>query len=142
MFDEEVVFQFETPSLVTIGLVSGVVYFEAKPDEPIDIRLARLAREALFEHVEDRPWAEVVDLRDVAFVDQTARDYFAQDHGRPPVATAVVTGDRVGSFIGESFTKHSHPTWPAETFDDVETAYRWALERLSAAKGTRDRPAD
>ena len=84
--------------------------------------------------------ANLVDLRDMLFVDSKTRDYAAAQY-RPHVAgQAIVIGSKISSYFANIFLKFSRPKVPTKLFTDVEEALKWLkiqLERRRRAERAR-----
>lgn len=81
--------------------------------------------------------ANLVDLRDMLFVDSKTRDYAAAQY-RPHVAgQAIIIGSKISSYFANIFLKFSRPKVPTKLFTNEEDALNWLsiqLERRRRAE--------
>ena len=74
--------------------------------------------------------ANLVDLRDMLFVDSKTRDYAAAQY-RPHVAgQAIIIGSKISSYFANIFLKFSRPKVPTKLFTNEEDALSWLYGQL------------
>ncbi len=78
--------------------------------------------------------ANLVDLRDVSFIDSNARTYAAAQY-RPHVAgQAILIESRISSYFANLFLKFSKPKVPTKLFTKEEDAIIWLKAQMAARK--------
>ncbi len=80
--------------------------------------------------------ANLIDLRDMFFVDSKTRDYAASQY-RPHVAgQAIVIESKISSYFANLFLKFSRPKVPTKLFTLEEEAIGWLKEQLERRRRT------
>lgn len=79
-----------------------------------------------------KPVAVVVDMRAIAFADHDTRDLFAAfDAGGVEVATALLVGPRVATFLANRWVNESQPNRTTALFEDEAEAIDWARQQVT-----------
>ena len=79
-----------------------------------------------------KPVAVVVDMRAIAFADQDTRNlYAAFDAGGVEVATALLVGPRVATFLANRWVNESQPKRSTAMFQDEAEAIDWARQQVA-----------
>lgn len=80
-----------------------------------------------------KPVAVVVDMRSIAFADHETRDTFAAfDAEGVEVATALLVGPRVATFLASRWVNESQPARATAMFQDESEAIDWARQQVAA----------
>ena len=78
----------------------------------------------------DRLCANLMDIRDMLFIDSKTRAYAAAQY-RPHVAgTAVLIDSKVSSYFANIYLKFSQPKVPTRLFTSEDEALQWLHEQL------------
>ncbi len=78
--------------------------------------------------------ANLIDVRDMFFVDSKTREYAAAQY-RPHVAgQAILIESRVSSYFANLFLKFSQPKVPTKLFTKEDDALKWLKEQLEKRK--------
>ena len=78
--------------------------------------------------------ANLVDIRDMFFVDSKVRDYAAAQY-RPHVAgSAILTESVFNKYFANLFLKFSKPKVPTKLFTKEEDAIAWLKEQMTKRK--------
>ena len=84
------------------------------------------------ELAEGEPVAVVVDMRLIAFADHETRDtYAAFDAEGVEVATALLVGPRVATFLASRWVNESQPIRSTAMFQDEAEAIDWARNQVA-----------
>jgi hypothetical protein len=79
---------------------------------------------------EEKLCANLIDIRDMMFIDSKTRTY-AADQYRPHVAaTAIVVESRMSSYFANLYLKFSKPKIPTRLFTKVDEAERWLKNKM------------
>ena len=78
--------------------------------------------------------ANLVDLRDMLFVDSKTREYAAAQYRSHVAGQAIVIGSKVSSYFANIFLKFSRPQVPTRLFTNVDEAVKWLKEQLERRK--------
>lgn len=82
----------------------------------------------------DRLCANLVDIRDMIFIDSKTRAY-AADQFRPHVAaTAIIIDSKISSYFANIFLKFSKPKFPTRLFTNEEEAVSWLKQQIEKRK--------
>lgn len=74
--------------------------------------------------------ANLIDLRDMLFIDSKTREYAAAQY-RPHVAgMAMLVGSKVSSYFANIFLNFSKPKVPTRLFTNEDEAIKWLKEQL------------
>ncbi len=78
----------------------------------------------------ERLCANLIDIRDMTFVDSKTRAYAAAQY-RPHVAgTAILIESRISSYFANIFLKFSQPKVPTRLFTSEPDAIKWLQEQI------------
>ena len=79
---------------------------------------------------QERLCANLVDIRDMMFIDSKTRAYAAAQY-RPHVAgTAILIDSKISSYFANIFLKFSQPKVPTRLFTNEDDAVRWLTEQI------------
>jgi hypothetical protein len=79
---------------------------------------------------QERLCANLIDIRDMLFIDSKTRAYAAAQY-RPHVAAAAILIDsKISSYFANIFLKFSKPKFPTRLFTDENEAVKWLNEQL------------
>ncbi|HEX2394344.1 MAG TPA: STAS/SEC14 domain-containing protein [Bacteroidales bacterium] len=79
---------------------------------------------------QDRLCANLIDIRDMLFIDSKTRAYAAAQY-RPHVAAAAILIDsKISSYFANIFLKFSKPKYPTHLFTNEEDAVNWLKEQI------------
>jgi len=80
--------------------------------------------------------ANLIDVRDLFFIDSRTRAYAAAQY-RPHVAgQAILIDSTISSYFANLFLKFSQPKVPTKLFTKEEEALRWLKEQIEKRKKT------
>lgn len=86
----------------------------------------------------DKICGNLVDLREMFFIDSKTREYAAAQF-RPHVAgMAILVGSRVSSYFANIFLKFSKPKSPTKLFTKEDIAIEWLLAKIAERKLNED----
>jgi hypothetical protein len=78
----------------------------------------------------DRLCANLIDIRNMLFIDSKTRAYAAAQY-RPHVAgTAIIVDSKVSSYFANLYLKFSQPKVPTRLFTHEEDALKWLQEQI------------
>jgi hypothetical protein len=78
----------------------------------------------------DRLCANLIDIRNMLFIDSKARAYAAAQY-RPHVAgTAIIVESKISSYFANLYLKFSLPKVPTRMFTSEEEALKWLHEQM------------
>ena len=75
--------------------------------------------------------ANLVDLRDMFFIDSKTRAYAAAQFREHVAGQAIVIDSKISSYFANLFLKFSRPKVPTKLFTNEEEARRWLLEQMA-----------
>jgi len=79
---------------------------------------------------QERLCANLVDIRDMLFIDSKTRAYAAAQY-RPHVAgSAILIDSRISSYFANLFLKFSKPKVPTRLFTNEDDAVKWLKEQM------------
>jgi len=97
----------------------------------VDMETAEAMTKAGDEWNGDALCANLVDIRDMLFVDSKVRNYAAAQY-RPHVAgSAILTGSVFNVYFANLFMKFSQPKVPTKVFNDEDAAIAWLKEQMA-----------
>ncbi|PLX22746.1 MAG: hypothetical protein C0599_05685 [Salinivirgaceae bacterium] len=100
----------------------------------LDLETAEAMTKAGDEWNGDTLCANLVDIRDMLFVDSKVRNYGAQQY-RPHVAgSAILAGSRFTVTFANMFMKFSKPKVPTKMFTYENAAIEWLKEQMEKRK--------
>jgi hypothetical protein len=86
------------------------------------------------EWCQKRLCGNLIDIRDMFFIDSKTRSY-AADQYRPHVAgTAVVVDSKISSSFANLYLKFSRPKVPTKLFTNEGEAVKWLKEQIAKHK--------
>jgi hypothetical protein len=74
--------------------------------------------------------ANLVDMRDMLFIDTKTRDYAAAQFRAHVAGQAILIDSRVSSYFANIFLKFSKPKVPTKLFTVEQEAIKWLKEQL------------
>jgi len=75
--------------------------------------------------------ANLVDIRDMLFVDSKARAYAAEQYRPHVTGQAILTDSRISNSFANLFLKFSKPKVPTKLFSVEKDAINWLKEQLA-----------
>lgn len=75
--------------------------------------------------------ANLVDLRDVFFIDSKTRAYAAEQYREHVAGQAILIESRISSSFANLFLKFSRPKVPTKLFTDEQEAIKWLKEQMA-----------
>jgi hypothetical protein len=79
---------------------------------------------------QNRLCANLIDIRDMLFVDSKTKAYAAAQY-RPHVAgTAILMDSKISSYFANIFLKFSQPKVPTRLFTNEDEALKWLKEQI------------
>ena len=83
---------------------------------------------------QERLCANLIDIRNMMFIDSKTRAYAAAQY-RPHVAgTAIIVESKLSSYFANIYLKFSQPKTPTKLFTNVEDAEKWLNEQMEKRK--------
>jgi hypothetical protein len=78
----------------------------------------------------ERLCANLIDIRNMLFIDSKTRAYAAAQY-RPHVAgTAIIIDSKISSYFANIYLKFSQPKVPTRLFTNEEEAVKWLKEQM------------
>ena len=78
----------------------------------------------------DRLCANLIDIRNMLFIDSKTRAYAAAQY-RPHVAgTAILIDSKISSYFANIYLKFSQPKVPTRLFTNEDEAVKWLKEQM------------
>jgi hypothetical protein len=74
--------------------------------------------------------ANLVDIRDMLFIDTKTRDYAAAQYRAHVAGQAILIDSRISSYFANIFLKFSKPKVPTKLFTVEEEAIKWLKEQM------------
>jgi hypothetical protein len=78
--------------------------------------------------------ANLVDMRDLFFVDSKVRDYSASQYRSHVAGSAILVESVFGNYFANLFMKLSKPKVPTKLFTNEEDAIAWLKEQMAKRK--------
>jgi hypothetical protein len=89
----------------------------------------------------DRLCGNLIDIRDMLFIDSKTRAYAAAQYRPHVTGTAVLIDSRVSSYFANIYLKFSQPKVPTRLFTSEDEAMKWLHEqmqkRLKTGRGNK-----
>lgn len=85
---------------------------------------------------QDRLCANLVDIRDMLFIDSKTRAYAAAQYRAHVAGQAILIDSRVSSYFANIFLKFSQPKVPTRLFTNEQEAVKWLKEQIQKRKNT------
>ena len=79
----------------------------------------------------DKLCANLVDLRDVFFIDSKTRAYAAEQYREHVAGQAILIESRISSSFANLFLKFSKPKVPTKLFTDEQEAIKWLKTQMA-----------
>lgn len=88
---------------------------------------------------QDRLCANLIDIRDMLFIDSKTRAYAAAQY-RPHVAGAAILIDsKISSYFANIFLKFSKPKFPTRLFTNEDEAIKWLREQIQKRQTNQEK---
>jgi len=78
--------------------------------------------------------ANLIDLRDVSFIDSNARAYAAAQYRTHVAGQAILIESKISSYFANLFLKFSKPKVPTKLFTAEQDAIIWLKAQMAARK--------
>ncbi|MBN2613980.1 MAG: hypothetical protein JXB00_20655 [Bacteroidales bacterium] len=78
----------------------------------------------------DRLCANLIDIRNMMFIDSKTRSYAAAQYRPHVAATAIIVESKISSYFANLYLKFSQPKSPTRLFTKEEDALNWLTEQL------------
>ena len=78
--------------------------------------------------------ANLIDLRDVLFIDSKTRSYAAAQYREHVAGQAILIESKISSYFANLFLKFSKPKVPTKLFTDETEARWWLQEQMKKRK--------
>ena len=75
--------------------------------------------------------ANLIDLRDVLFIDSKTREYAAAQYREHVAGQAILIESKISSYFANLFLKFSRPKVPTKLFTDEEEAFKWLNNQMA-----------
>lgn len=79
---------------------------------------------------EEKLCANLIDIRDMMFIDSKTRSYAAAQFRPHVAATAIIVESRVSSYFANLYLKFSKPKIPTRLFTKVDEAEKWLRKMM------------
>lgn len=79
---------------------------------------------------EERICANLIDIRDMMFIDSKTRSYAAAQYRPHVAATAIVVESRMSSYFANLYLKFSRPKIPTRLFTKLDEAEMWLKKKI------------
>lgn len=79
----------------------------------------------------DKLCANLIDLRDVLFIDSKTREYAAAQYREHVAGQAILIESKISSYFANLFLKFSRPKVPTKICTDENEAIKWLKEQMS-----------
>ncbi len=79
--------------------------------------------------------ANLVDIRDMLFIDSKARNYSAAQYREHVAGSAILTGNRFTVTFANLYLKFSRPKVPTRMFSKEDDAIEWLKEKMEERRG-------
>ena len=130
---DRVVTKAETPIGEMVLLEGGVLVHRLRDSVLVTPDSVEGVMKVTEELAAGKPVAVVVDMRRIAFADHHTRDSFASfDASGTEVATALLVGPRVATFLASRWMAESQPARSTQMFEDEVAAVDWARQQVAA----------
>lgn len=96
----------------------------------IDLDDAKKITELIHSMPGDIVHANLVDIRNMAFMSGDARKLFGSQDKKTVKAVAIIINSKLHRPITNLYLKFSRPALPTKMFDDKEEAQSWLLSKL------------
>ncbi len=74
--------------------------------------------------------ANLIDVRDMMFIDSKTRAYAAAQYRSHVAGTAIIIDSKVSSYFANIYLKFSQPKVPTRLFTKEDDAVKWLLEQM------------
>lgn len=78
--------------------------------------------------------ANLIDIRDVAFIDSQARKYGAEQYRKHVAGQAILIESKISSYFANLFLKFSNPKVPTKLFTIENEAIAWLKSKINHEK--------
>jgi hypothetical protein len=130
---DQVIKRVETPIGEMTLLAGGVLVHRLDDSVLVTPDSVEKVMEVTAELAGGQPVAVVVDMRRIAFADHQTRDSYASfDASGSEVATALLVGPRVATFLASRWVNESQPARATRMFEDEVEAVEWARQQVAA----------
>jgi hypothetical protein len=82
------------------------------------------------EWCQERLCANLIDIRDMLFIDSKTRAYAAAQYRAHVAGTAIIVDSRISSYFANIYLKFSQPKVPTHLFTNEKDAEKWLLEQI------------
>lgn len=79
---------------------------------------------------EEKLCANLIDIRDMMFIDSKTRSYAAAQYRPHVAATAIIVESRMSSYFANLYLKFSKPKIPTRLFTKVDEAEKWLKKKM------------
>jgi hypothetical protein len=79
----------------------------------------------------ERLCANLIDIRDMLFIDSKTRDYAAKQYRPHVAATAIVVESKISSYFANIYLKFGGLKTPTRLFTREEDAVKWLKENMA-----------
>jgi len=102
-----------------------IYIYKALPKSSIDIETVKAMTLTGDEWNGNKLCANLIDIREVAFIDSKARTYGAEQYRSYVAGQAILIESRISSYFANLFLKFSKPKVPTKLFTDENEAISW-----------------
>jgi hypothetical protein len=79
---------------------------------------------------EEKLCANLIDIRNLMFIDSKTRTYAAEQYRPHVAATAIVVESRMSSYFANLYLKFSKPKIPTRLFTKLDEAENWLKKKI------------
>ena len=100
----------------------------------LDIETVQQAEKIGDEWDNEQLCANLIDVRNMIFVDAQTRNYSAQMYRKHVAGVAIIIESSVSTYFANFYLKFSRPKIPTRLFTSIEDAETWLLEQIRLYK--------
>jgi len=126
--------QIEIEEAVLIFKENGVLYVNFKPKTSIDLPQAQAVVEKTKLLVQSRKHCNIVDTKDVIFMTDAARKYFASQRDKNLLGVAIISKSKVQKTLANFYLQFAKPQVITKLFYTTEEAEKWVTEIFEKEK--------
>src|SRR4030042_5194927 len=78
----------------------------------------------------DRLCANLMDIRNMLFIDSKTRAFAAAQYRSHVAGTAIIVDSKLSSYFANIYLKFGNPKWPNSLFTQEDEAVKWLHEQM------------
>ena len=111
-----------------------IYVYKALKNSTIDIEVVKTMTQVGDEWNGTALCANLLDIRDVHFIDSKARSYGAEQYRAHVAGQAILIGSKMSSYFANLFLKFSKPKVPTKLFTNEDEAIKWLKVQMRNRK--------